>query len=402
METVRGLMLWLIGMLVAAASQTAMAQGTLVLGAERVDTIEGLLKDKQIGLVVNQTSILEKEQKHLLDVLVERGFKVKKVFAPEHGFRGTVDAGEAVKDSRDQKTGIPIVSIYGKNKKPSAEQLSGLDVIVFDIQDVGARFYTYISTMHYVMEACAENNVEFVVLDRPNPNDFVDGPMRKEGFESFVGIDPIPLLHGLTVGELARMINGEGWLKSTPDSCRLHVVKMENWRHGDPYWLPVKPSPNLPNDQAIRLYPSLCFFEATNISVGRGTYFPFQMIGFPDRRYGDFTFTPVSLPGFDANPLQKDKECYGVDLREYPFEGGLTLRFFLDFYNKSGEGKAFFFSRPHWFDLLAGSKELRFQIVRGLTEDEIRAAWKPDLDNYKKLRKKYLLYPDYPKETLKH
>ena len=402
METVRALMLWLIGMLVAAASQTVVAQGTLVLGAERVDTIELLLKDKQIGLVVNQTSILEKEQKHLLDVLVERGFKVKKVFAPEHGFRGTVDAGEAVKDSRDQKTGIPIVSIYGKNKKPSAEQLRGLDVIVFDIQDVGARFYTYISTMHYVMEACAENNVEFVVLDRPNPNDFVDGPMRKEGFESFVGLDPIPLLHGLTVGELARMINGEGWLKSTPDSCRLHVVKMENWRHGDPYWLPVKPSPNLPNDQAIRLYPSLCFFEATNISVGRGTYFPFQMIGFPDRRYGDFTFTPVSLPGFDANPLQKDKECYGVDLREYPFEGGLTLRFFLDFYNKSGEGKAFFFSRPHWFDLLAGSKELRFQIVRGLTEDEIRATWKPDLDNYKKLREKYLLYPDYPKETLKH
>ncbi len=401
METVRGLMLWLIGMLVAAASQTAVAQGTLVLGAERVDAIARLLKDKQIGLVVNQTSILEKEQKHLLDVLLERGFKVKKVFAPEHGFRGTVDAGEAVKDSRDQKTGIPIVSIYGKNKKPSAEQLMGLDVIVFDIQDVGARFYTYISTMHYVMEACAENDIEFVVLDRPNPNDFVDGPMRKEGFESFVGIDPIPLLHGLTVGELARMINGEGWLKSTPDSCRLHVVKMENWRHGDPYWLPVKPSPNLPNDQAVRLYPSLCFFEATNISVGRGTYFPFQMIGFPDRRYGDFTFTPVSLPGFDVNPLQKDKECYGIDLREYPFEGGLTLRFFLDFYNKSDEGKAFFFSRPHWFDLLAGSKELRFQIVRGLTEDEIRATWKPDLDKYGKLREKYLLYPDYPKETNK-
>lgn len=399
METVRGLMLWFIGMLIAAASQTVAAQGALVLGAERMDTVARLLKDKRIGLVVNQTSILEKEQKHLLDVLVERGFEVKKVFAPEHGFRGTVDAGEAVKDSRDQKTGIPIVSIYGKNKKPSAEQLSGLDVVVFDIQDVGARFYTYISTMHYVMEACAENNIEFLVLDRPNPNDFVDGPMRKEGFESFVGLDPIPLLHGLTVGELARMINGEGWLKSNPDSCRLHVVKMEHWRHGDPYWLPVKPSPNLPNDQAVRLYPSLCFFEATNISVGRGTYFPFQMIGFPDRRYGDFTFTPVSLPGFDVNPLQKDKECYGVDLREYPFEGGLTLRFFLDFYNKSGDGKAFFFARPHWFDLLAGSKELRFQIVRGLTEDEIRATWKPDLDKYRKLREKYLLYPDYPKET---
>lgn len=402
MKTVFRLTLWFIGILLMPVLQAATTQGPLVLGAERMDVITRLLKDKQVGLVINQTSILEKQQKHLLDALVEKGIQVKKVFAPEHGFRGTADAGEEVKDSRDLKTGIPIVSIYGKNKKPTAEQLNGLDVIVFDIQDVGARFYTYISTMHYVMEACAENGVEFIVLDRPNPNDFVDGPIRQKGFESFVGVDPIPLLHGLTVGELAWMINSEGWLKSSPDSCKLHIVKMENWKHGDPYWLPVKPSPNLPNDQAIRLYPSLCFFEATNVSVGRGTYYPFQVIGYPDRKYGDFAFTPVSLPGFDTNPLQKDKECYGIDLREYPFEGGLTLRFFLDFYNKAGNEQAFFFSRPQWFDLLAGTKELRYQIVRGLTEEEIRESWQPELDKYKQMRKKYLLYPDYPQKTIKN
>ena len=395
MKTVFRLTLWFIGILLMPGLQAATTQGPLVLGAERMDVITRLLKDKQVGLVINQTSILEKQQKHLLDALVEKGIQVKKVFLFFHGFRGTADAGEEVKDSRDLKTGIPIVSIYGKNKKPTAEQLNGLDVIVFDIQDVGARFYTYISTMHYVMEACAENGVEFIVLDRPNPNDFVDGPIRQKGFESFVGVDPIPLLHGLTVGELAWMINSEGWLKSSPDSCKLHIVKMENWKHGDPYWLPVKPSPNLPNDQSIRLYPSLCFFEATNVSVGRGTYYPFQVIGYPDRKYGDFAFTPVSLPGFDTNPLQKDKECYGIDLREYPFEGGLTLRFFLDFYNKAGNEQAFFFSRPQWFDLLAGTKELRYQIVRGLTEEEIRESWQPELDKYKQMRKKYLLYPDY-------
>lgn len=400
MKTVVCLILGLFGLLLTPGIQALTPQkGSLLLGAERMEVITRLLKDKKVGLVVNQTSILEKQQAHLLDVLVGNGVNVVKVFAPEHGFRGTADAGEEVKDSRDLKTGIPIISIYGKNKKPSDDQMGGLDVIVFDIQDVGARFYTYISTMHYVMEACAESGVEFIVLDRPNPNDFVDGPVRKKGFESFVGVDPIPLLHGLTVGELAWMINSEGWLKSTPDSCKLHVVKMENWQHGDPYWLPVKPSPNLPNDQSIRLYPSLCFFEATNVSIGRGTYYPFQVIGFPDRKYGDFSFTPVPLEGFDMNPLQKNKECYGVDLREHPFEGGLTLRFFLDFYNKAGTEQAFFFSRPQWFDLLAGTKELRFQIIRGLNEDEIRASWKPDLDTYKAIRQKYLLYPDYPSQN---
>lgn len=370
-------------------------KGDLVIGAERFDKLKTLLEDKRIGLVVNQTSILNNEiQTHLLDALVENGFQVKVVFAPEHGFRGIADAGEIVKDSKDIKTGIPIVSIYGKQKAPTAEQMADIDAVVFDIQDVGARFYTYISTMHYVMEACAENDKELIVLDRPNPNDYIDGPIRQPGFRSFVGVDPIPLLHGLTVGELASMINGEGWLKTGENSCKLEVVTMLNWKHGDPYWLPVKPSPNLPNDQAVRLYPSLCFFEATSFSVGRGTYHPFQVIGYPDKKFGDFSFTPTSLPGFDTHPIQKDKVCYGINLQEYPFEGGLTLKFVLYFYDKCGKNASFFFSRAKWFDLLAGTDQLRKQIITGMNEEEIRETWKEDLDNYKEMRKKYLLYEE--------
>lgn len=370
-------------------------KGDLVIGAERFDKLKTLLEDKRIGLVVNQTSILNNEiQTHLLDALLENGFQVKVVFAPEHGFRGIADAGEIVKDSKDIKTGIPIVSIYGKQKAPTAEQMADIDAVVFDIQDVGARFYTYISTMHYVMEACAENDKELIVLDRPNPNDYIDGPIRQPGFRSFVGVDPIPLLHGLTVGELASMINGEGWLKTGGKSCKLEVVTMLNWKHGDPYWLPVKPSPNLPNDQAVRLYPSLCFFEATSFSVGRGTYHPFQVIGYPDKKFGDFSFTPTSLPGFDTHPIQKDKVCYGINLQEYPFEGGLTLKFVLYFYDKCGKNASFFFSRAKWFDLLAGTDQLRKQIIAGMNEEEIRETWKEDLDNYKEMRKKYLLYEE--------
>lgn len=370
-------------------------KGDLVIGAERFDKLKTLLEDKRIGVVVNQTSILNNEiQTHLLDALVENGFQVKVVFAPEHGFRGIADAGEIVKDSKDIKTGIPIVSIYGKQKAPTAEQMADIDAVVFDIQDVGARFYTYISTMHYVMEACAENDKELIVLDRPNPNDYIDGPIRQPGFRSFVGVDPIPLLHGLTVGELASMINGEGWLKTGENSCKLEVVTMLNWKHGDPYWLPVKPSPNLPNDQAVRLYPSLCFFEATSFSVGRGTYHPFQVIGYPDKKFGDFSFTPTSLPGFDTHPIQKDKVCYGINLQEYPFEGGLTLKFVLYFYDKCGKNASFFFSRAKWFDLLAGTDQLRKQIIAGMNEEEIRETWKEDLDNYKEMRKKYLLYEE--------
>jgi uncharacterized protein YbbC (DUF1343 family) len=368
---------------------------TVTTGAERMDTLLLLLQDKRVGLVVNQTSILEKTNTHLLDALLAEGVKVKKIFAPEHGFRGAEDAGAKVKNNTDAKTGIPILSLYGKNEKPTAAQLRDLDVIVFDIQDVGARFYTYISTMHYLMEACAEQQKELVVLDRPNPNDYVDGPVRKNGYRSFVGVHPIPVLHGLTVGELALMINGEGWLKAPSKRCPLTVVKMLRWRHGDPYRLPVKPSPNLPNEQAVRLYPSLCLFEGTCVSVGRGTYFPFQTLGYPDAKAGDFSFTPTAIAGLDSQPMYENSSCYGVDLRNYPFRGGLSLQFLLDFYARLGRDGKLFFSRAGWFDLLAGSKTLRIQILSGYSEKEIRDTWQPDLDQYKEIRKKYLLYKDY-------
>jgi uncharacterized protein YbbC (DUF1343 family) len=366
---------------------------SLRLGADRIDEVTCLLEGKRVGLLVNHTSILTDTQVHLLDTLLNKGVDIKKVFAPEHGFRGTADAGEQVNDSKDQKTGVPIVSIYGKNYKPTAEQLQDIDVVVFDIQDVGARFYTYISSMHYMMEACAENNVELIILDRPNPCDYVDGPVRKKGFESFVGVHPIPILHGLTVGELAGMINGERWLKSDPEICRLRVIKMQNWKHCQSYSLPIKPSPNLPNDQSIRLYASLCLFEATNISIGRGTYFPFQVIGYPYKKFGGFTFTPTELEGFDKNPIQKGKTCYGLDLREYPLDEGFSLRFILDFYRRGGSDPAFFFVRPSWFDRLAGTDELRKQISRGMSEEDIRSTWQEELSRYKAIRKKYLLYP---------
>lgn len=366
----------------------------IVVGAERTELVSEILKGKRVGLVVNQTSIVGRERRHLLDVLLSVGIDVRCVFAPEHGFRGSTAAGEAVADSIDSKTGLPIISLFGKTRKPSAEQLKNLDAVVFDIQDVGARFYTYISTMHYVMEACADNGKEFVVLDRPNPNDYVDGPMRREGFSSFVGLDPIPLLHGLTVGELARMINGEHWLKSNPDTCCLIVIPVTGWKHGMLYSLPVRPSPNLPNQQAIRLYPSLCLFEATQFSVGRGTDFPFQVVGFPDKRYGLFTFTPKAKKGFDLHPLQQDQLCYGEDYRTLSFKGGFSLQFFFRFYQRAGKDKALLISRPQWFDLLSGSKELRYQIVKGLSEKQIRASWQPDLKKYKIMRKRYLLYSE--------
>ncbi len=365
-----------------------------ITGAGRMALIKSLAEKKRVGLIMNQTSALE-DGTHLLDALLAEGLNIKKVFAPEHGFRGTRDAGAKVKNKTDAKTGIPIISIYGSSKKPSAANLADIDVLIFDIQDVGTRFYTYISSMHYAMQACAENDTEFMVLDRPNPNDFIDGPVRKKGFSSFVGVHAIPVLHGLTVGELARMINGEGWLETGKNSCALSVVPMLNWHHGKPYSLPVKPSPNLPNDKATELYPSLCFFEGTAISVGRGTPFPFQVLGHPDSRYGDFTFTPRPIKGMDSDPMYKNKTCYGTDLREEHFEKGLSLGFIIEFFNKSGRNEKAFFTRPRWFDLLAGTDALRLQIIRGMDEEEIRKSWQPELERYKQLRKKYLLYDDY-------
>ena len=366
----------------------------IIMGAERMDEIKKLVKNKRVGLIANQTSVLQNGT-HLLDALLEENIHVIKVFAPEHGFRGAEEAGATIHNGMDSKTNIPIISVYGANNKPSTSQLSNIDLIIFDVQDVGARFYTYISTMHYVMEACAENRKEFIVLDRPNPNDYVDGPIRKKGFTSFVGVDPIPVLHGLTVGELARMINGEGWIKTGKNSCKLHVVKMLNWTHGDQFLVPVKPSPNLPNNIAIRLYPSLCFFEGTNISVGRGTTFPFQVLGGPNKKYGTFSFVPRPIQGMDSNPMHKGINCYGTDFRYSVFEGGLTLRFVIDFYKRSGSNEKEFFTRANWFDLIAGTDELRKQIIKGLSEEQIRSGWKQELDEYKKKRKKYLLYKDY-------
>lgn len=362
-------------------------------GADQTEKLLPLLQGKRTALVVNQTSVVGPAHTHLLDTLLALGVEVRKVFAPEHGFRGNADAGETVRNGRDVKSGLPILSLYGKNKKPTPTQLADIDVVVFDIQDVGARFYTYISTMHYVMEACAENSKLLVVADRPNPCDKVDGPIRQANKKSFVGMHPIPVLHGCTVGELAQMINGEGWLQG-PKKCRLTVIPVEGWSHGQPYSLPVKPSPNLPNDQSIALYASLCPFEGTSVSVGRGTYMPFQVYGSPTMQ-GPFTFTPKSLPGFDKNPLHKDKPCHGKDLRQVQAPQGLSLEYIIEAYRAyKAAGKAdTFFTRASWFDLLLGTNQVRLDIINGKDEATIRAPWQEGLDRYKEMRKKYLLYP---------
>ena len=370
---------------------TLFAEGTLATGAERTEEYLPLLKGKRVGMVVNHTSIVGEEQTCLLDTLLQLNINVVKVFAPEHGFRGNADAGETIKDGKDSRTGIPLISLYGNNKKPTMQQLQDIDIIIFDIQDVGARFYTYISTMYYVMEACAENKKEMIVLDRPNPCDYVEGPVLKAGYKSFVGMLPLPVLHGCTIGELAQMINGERWMTTQTKTCPLTVIPIKGWQHGQPYVLPVKPSPNLPDAQSIRLYASLCPFEATRISVGRGTTFPFQVLGAPDKKYGDFVFTPRSLPGFDKNPMHKGVACYGEDLRNVTDVNGFTLRYLLRFYRLSGEGAAFF-SRPRWFDLLMGTDSVRKAILQGKSEKEICDNWQKELQTYRDMRQKYLLY----------
>lgn len=364
---------------------------TLKTGAEQTALYLPMLKNKTVALVVNHTSVIGKT--HLADSLIALGVKVKTIFAPEHGFRGTADAGEHVANGVDKKTGLPIVSLYGSNKKPSVAQLEGIDIVIFDIQDVGARFYTYTSTMHYVMEACAETGKEILVLDRPNPTGhLVDGPVLDRKFASFVGLNPVPVVHGCTVGELATMINQEGWLKDGV-KANLKVIKCLNYKHSTPYTLPIAPSPNLPNLQSILLYPSICFFEGTEVSVGRGTDKQFQLIGSPNPANGTFTFTPVDKPGA-KNPPQKDKLCYGLDLTQVDArKEGFTLKYVLDFYQKATD-KTKFFTSISSFDRLAGSDNLRKQIIAGKTEAEIRATWQKDLEVYKVIRKKYLLYAE--------
>ncbi|MDP4536319.1 DUF1343 domain-containing protein [Alkalimonas collagenimarina] len=366
----------------------------LVLGVDQTERFLPLLAGKRVGLVVNQTSM--HQQQHLVDYLISQQVTVQRIFAPEHGFRGDHDAGAHVKAGIDTATGVEIYSIYGSSRKPSEAAMHDLDVVLFDIQDVGARFYTYISSMHYVMEAASERGIPFIVLDRPNPNgEFVDGPLLDEAFRSFVGMHRIPLLHGMTVAELAQMILAEGWL-DTSSSLELHVVPMLNYERTMRYELPVRPSPNLPNYQSIRAYASLCFFEATPVSEGRGTDFPFQVIGHPTLYVSDtepaFSFTPRSIPGAASNPKFKDQTVYGQDLRHAPVEG-LQLSYLINWYRVFAEAGETFFTSEGFMDRLAGTNTLRLAIEQGQSEEEIKASWQADLAEFKQRRTPYLLYP---------
>lgn len=367
---------------------------TIKTGATNYENYLALLENKKVGIVTNQTGTVtyfkenELLYESIVDFLIEKKVSVQKIFAPEHGFRGTADAGEHIIDGKDTKTGLPIISIYGNNKKLKPEQLDGIEVMVFDLQDVGARFYTYISSLHYVMEACAEKNIQLIVLDRPNPNgSIVDGPILEKEFSSFVGMHPIPTLHGMTIGEYAQMINGEKWLKDGIQ-CELIVIPCSNYNRKVAYSLPVKPSPNLPNDQSINLYASLCLFEGTNVSVGRGTEKQFQIYGSPFLPKSDFSFTPI--PNFGAKePLYKNELCYGEDMTSIAKVSKLELKWLIKAYNSTWDKSIFF--NP-FFTKLAGTEKLQQQIESGISEEQIRRSWKKELDNFKKMRKKYLLY----------
>ncbi|GAA3925498.1 DUF1343 domain-containing protein [Hymenobacter algoricola] len=373
-----------------AAAQTTPAPA-LRMGADQADRYLPLLRGKRVGVVVNQTSLVGRT--HLVDTLLAQGVQVKMIFAPEHGFRGEAADGATIKDGRDARSGLPVRSLYGATKKPTAEMLRDLDVLVFDIQDVGARFYTFISTMHYVMEAAAEQSKAVVVLDRPNPNGwYVDGPVLEPAHKSFVGLDPLPIVHGLTVGELARMINGEQWLAGGRQ-CPLTVVLVLGYTHATRYVLPVRPSPNLPNAHSVALYPTVCLFEGTDVSVGRGTDSPFEVVGSPAQpRSRPHSFTPRPNAG-SPTPPQNGKLCYGLDLHQTNLDGatGFTVRYLLDFYQQSTDKEHFF---GKYFEQLSGTASLRQQIVAGKTEAEIRKSWEPGLSQFKTMRQKYLLYPE--------
>ena len=360
-------------------------------GAEQLEEYLPKLKNKRVGLVVNATSRVQ--HTHLVDTLLACGVSIQKIFAPEHGFRGDADAGQKVDDGTDAKTGLPIASLYGAVKKPTQAMLQDVDILVFDMQDVGARFFTYISTLHYVMEACAAYQTPLLVLDRPNPNGhYIDGPILDLRFRSFIGMHPIPIVHGLTLGELARMINGEGWLESQ-QKCMFEVISVKNYTHKTPYSLPYKPSPNLPNDHAIAFYPSLCLFEATMMSEGRGTLFPFEVVGYPEKRFGSFQFTPRSISGAQ-HPKYENQSCFGIDLRDIPVPNCIKLQYIINFYRMADpQQKESFFSTIN-FSIRAGNNVLQKQIQKGLSEKQIRATWQEGLKKYRAMRKKYLLYKD--------
>lgn len=370
-------------------------------GAEQTEKYLPLLQGKRVGMVVNPTSVIG--QRTLVDSLLARGVKIVKIFGPEHGFRGKASAGIAVADDVDQKTGIKVVSLYGKHQSPSAAELSDIDIMIFDIQDVGVRFYTYINTLQHVMEACALNQKEVMILDRPNPNGFyIDGPILEPSLVSGIGLQPVPIVHGLTIAEYAQMLNGEGWMKNKV-KCKLTIIPVANYNHEMPYVLPVNPSPNLNTAQSILLYPTTCLFEGTYLNHGRGTQTPFTILGAPalKGKY-EFSYTPVSIKGMAETPLHMNKICYGLDLRNYDTENFrrdrvLKIEWLIELY-KAYPNKADFFNyklsnQINNFDKLAGDYKLRQQIIAGKSADEIRASWKPALDRYKTMRQKYLLYP---------
>jgi len=377
--------------LIAFSTDCSAIKEIPVTGASQIDQYRHLISGKPVGIVANQTSMVGKT--HLVDTLLRIGINVAAIFAPEHGFRELADAGDQIADGKDAQTGVPIISLYGRHLKPTPDDLKGLGAVIFDIQDVGVRFYTYISTLHYVLEACAENNVECIVLDRPNPNGFYfDGNIADTAYRSFVGMDPVPVVHGMTVGEYAMMLNGEGWLKNGV-KCRLTVIKCKNYTHKTLYDLPVKPSPNLPNQTSIYLYPSICFFEGTNISLGRGTPFPFQVYGSPKLPDKGFSFTPESVPGAKNPPLLGER-CYGVDLRNAMTDRivpspKVNLEWVIDAYRNYPDKDNFFIP---YFDVLASGPTLREQIRKGMSAEEIRASWKAGLTGFGKIRSKYLLY----------
>ena len=396
MITKKTFALLLVGALSWAASAHAQKLPTPVtVGAERIELLLPTLQGKRVALMVNQSSLVGSTGTHLVDTLLSQGINIVRLFVPEHGLRGKVDAGKNVRSGADEKTGLPVVSLYGQRKRPTPEMLADIDLLVFDLQDVGTRFYTYISSMHYLMEACAEEGKTFVVCDRPNPNDFIDGPILEPDCRSFIGVDPLPVAHGMTVGELALMIDGERWLRGG-NTCHVKVIPMAGWSHGDPYELPVRPSPNLPNSRSIELYPSLCFFEATIMSVGRGTSKPFQAIGYPDKRFGSIVYTPQIKIGEDSNPRHKGKLCYGTDYTSVSLpKRQIALGPLLDYYRKADSLGLQLINQRQLFDLLAGTKKLRQQLSSGLSEEEIRASWQAGLKDFQAKRARYLLYTDY-------
>ena len=367
----------------------------LKVGAQQTNKYFPLIKDKRIAVVAHPASLIKNT--HLVDTLLKSGMKVKKVFAPEHGFRGTAEAGEEIKNNMDEQTKLPVISLYGNHFKPKPEDMKDVDVVLFDLQDVGARFYTYISTLHYVMEACAENKKALIILDRPNPNGYyVDGPILESKFKSFSGMHPVPIVHGMTIGEYARMVNSEKWLANGVQ-CNLTVIPVENYSHSNLYQLPVKPSPNLPNMSAVYMYPSLCLFEGTIVSVGRGTEKPFQIFGYPQAKDGKYAFTPLPMKGASENPLYNGQLCWGFEATNYgemyvKYYKKIYLFWILNLYSNCAAKEKFFNT---YFNSLAGNETLKKQIMEGKTEEEIRKSWEAGLIKFKEIRKKYLIYQDF-------